>query len=628
MNTALADILTGQAAAFAILRRPSAAGADTLDVLVGDVSFPEQLTDIPAGCDQNPVLALIPFRQITERGFDCIDDGSPLIAMTVTHRSTLPLSKVINRLPDEPTALTGGRFDPPDPDYADAVDRVVRDEIGRGEGANFVLKRSFQADIPGYSVRSALTLFRRLLQSETGAYWTFIVHTGTRTLVGASPERHATLAAGKVMMNPISGTYRYPPAGPSLAGVMDFLADTKEADELTMVVDEELKMMARMCDPGVRMVGPRYLEMAHLAHTEYLLEGHTTLDPRDILRHTLFAPTVTGSPLQNACRMIKRYETRGRGYYSGVAALIGRDNHGRPSLDSAIVIRTADIDPGGTVDIGVGSTIVRNSQAGSEVAETHAKAAALRAAFETSPRQHFGEHPDVRAALGRRNDVLADFWQLPSGADDLAAPGLAGLRVLVVDAEDTFTAMLGHQLTSLGLAVTIRRHDDLDRLDDHDLVVLGPGPGDPCRDDDPKIAHLTGLLEVLCATRTPFLAICLSHQVLSRRLGLAVDRLAAPNQGVQTEIDLFGVREHVGFYNTFAAHCDTDHLDHPELGPVQVSRHRDDGEVYALRGPRMASLQFHPESVLTREGPRILRDQLQRLTAQPRDAPLATLPGP
>ena len=83
--------------------------------------------------------------------------------------------------------------------------------------------------------------------------------------------------------------------------------------------------------------------MSRLAHTEYSLEGETGKPLTDVLRHTLLAPTVTGSPLVNACRVIRRYEPKGRGYYSGVIGLVGSDEDGRRSLDSAILIRTADI---------------------------------------------------------------------------------------------------------------------------------------------------------------------------------------------------------------------------------------------------------------------------------------------
>ncbi len=86
--------------------------------------------------------------------------------------------------------------------------------------------------------------------------------------------------------------------------------------------------------------------------------------------------------------MIQRYEPQGRAYYSGMAALIGSDGKGGRSLDSAILIRTADIDNSGQVRISVGSTIVRHSEPMTEAAESRAKAAGLIAALKktSSPR--------------------------------------------------------------------------------------------------------------------------------------------------------------------------------------------------------------------------------------------------
>ncbi len=49
------------------------------------------------------------------------------------------------------------------------------------------------------------------------------------------------------------------------------------------------------------MLGAFLKPMGHLAHTEYLLAGRSDADPRDVLRATLFAATVTGSPLETAC---------------------------------------------------------------------------------------------------------------------------------------------------------------------------------------------------------------------------------------------------------------------------------------------------------------------------------------
>ncbi|WP_327279019.1 MULTISPECIES: anthranilate synthase family protein [unclassified Streptomyces] len=614
----LDHVLTGRAGAFALLYRPEAGGPGVLDVLVGDVTTPATLADVPlpqapAGPTgaHHEVLAVVPYRQITERGFTATDDGAPLVALSVTGQERIPLADALRRIPQVPTELAGARFDVDDETYQEIVRKVVDDVIGAGEGANFVIKRSFLATITDYRPDSALAFFSRLVQREVGAYWTFLIHTGERTLVGASPERHVSLDAGTAVMNPISGTYRYPATGPTLPEVMDFLADRKEADELYMVVDEELKMMARICEGGGRVKGPYLKEMTRLAHTEYFIEGRTAHDVRDILRETMFAPTVTGSPLESACRIIEAYEPTGRGYYSGVAALVGRDEHGDRAMDSAILIRTADIDPTGRVEIGVGATLVRHSDPAREAAETRVKASGLVGALEAGGTRGFAGHPEVRAALERRNESIAGFWLCETGDRPRAHTGLAGRRVLVVDAEDTFTAMIAGQLRALGLEVTVRRFDEEYAFEDHDLVVMGPGPGDPGDTAHPRIAHLHTAVRALLAERRPFVAVCLSHQVLSLALGLEVSRLPAPNQGLQKEIDYFGAVERVGFYNAFAAVSEGDKHEVEGVGVVEVSRNPATGEVYGLRGPHFMTMQFHAESVLTQNGPRILAGALQ-----------------
>lgn len=610
-------ILAMEPAAFALLHRPGRhAAPGTVDVLVGDVSAYASLADIPLGVTGadapvpgHEVLVLVPYRQLAERGFAAPDDGEPLLAMAVTAQQTVTVPELRAAVPQTPLRLDNRRFDVGDEEYAETVRRIVAEEIGTGEGANFVFRRSFLADIADYSPRHALSFFRELLTCEQGAYWTFVIHTGQRTFVGATPERHISLVGGTAVMNPISGTYRYPPTGPTLQGITDFLKDRKETDELYMVLDEELKMMARICERGGRVTGPHLREMSRLAHTEYFIEGRTDRDIRDILRETMFAPTITGSPLESAARVISRYEPQGRGYYSGIAALISRDPDGARALDSAILIRTADIDTGGRLRIGVGATLVRHSDPFSEAAETHAKVSGLLAALDSGDTMRFDRHPDVLSALRQRNADIAEFWlrdHASRPAAQQAGPtGLAGLKTLVIDAEDSFTAMLGLQLGTLGLQVTVRRFDDA-AFDGYDLVVMGPGPGDPRSDDDPKIMHLRSAIGGLLSDRRPFVAVCLSHQVLGMRLGLDLVRRDVPNQGVQREIDLFGVRERVGFYNTFAA-LSTDDGHHIEgVGRVDVSRDPRTGEVHALRGPHFASLQFHPESVLTVDGPRIV----------------------
>ncbi|WP_405661586.1 anthranilate synthase family protein [Streptomyces sp. NBC_01166] len=616
----LSMLLRDDSPPFALLRRRTPGrDHDVVEVLTGEVREVERLADIPVG--ELPSLALVPFRQIAERGFDVRDDGTPLSVLVAEKAYELPLAEVLAHLPGHDVRVEGGAFDVPDEEYAETVRRVIEDEIGQGEGANFVIRRTFGGEIPGFGRADALALFRRLLSGERGAYWTFVVRTEDRTLVGASPEVHVRMSGGTVVMNPISGTYRYPAEGPTAESLLAFLGDRKETEELSMVVDEELKMMCTVGDMGGVVVGPRLKEMAHLAHTEYELRGRSSLDVREVLKETMFAATVTGSPVQNACRVIERYEPGGRGYYAGALALVSREPGGAQTLDSPILIRTADISASGRLRVPVGATLVRHSDPAGEVAETHAKAAGVLAALGVRPgrpeteadRPRLASDPRVQAALDDRRGGLAPFWlRMQERTQDLSG------HALVVDGEDTFTAMLAHLLRSSGLTVSVRRYDEpglREAVRAHEgPVVLGPGPGDPGDAADPKMRLLRGLAaELVREHRHGLLGVCLGHELIAAELGLEIARKAVPYQGAQTRIDLFGRPETVGFYNSFTALCDEAAATELSAHGIEASRDAASGELHALRGRGFASVQFHPESVLTLRGAEIVTGLLAAL---------------
>lgn len=609
----LASLLGSEPPHFAVLYRPEVSGRENIDILTGIFSPHESMDSIQLSEEINAdpsvhyeKFVLIPYKQIDERGMESADDGSNLLVMDIESQSSMPKADVLADIPGVSMPLSDPGFDMDDDDYANTVSEILRKEIGEGKGASFVVQRSFTGKFENYSIAGALSIFKNLMSKSSGSYWTFIAYTGDRILVGATPERHITLNEGVAVMNPISGTYRYPASGAKLSEVLDFLGDRKEAEELYMVLDEELKMMGRICDSGGVVEGPCLKEMAHVAHTEYYIKGNSSVGPMEVLKETMFAPSVTGSPIESAARVIRAYEPGGRGYYSGVAALIGSAD-GHRTLDSSILIRTADIDLDGRLRLQVGATLVRGSTPLAEAEETRAKAAGVLSAIGIQLSGNFGSRPEVIKLLNERNRSISPFWLSTRDKSVSGNAKYSGTTVLIVDAEDTFSAMIRHQLTALGCEVDVRKHDErLPEAHEYDLVLMGPGPGDPSDVNDAKIERLHNTVRHLLETRQPFVAVCLSHQVLSLSLGLDVVRRQDPNQGVQKRVSLFENGETVGFYNTFSARCAQDRLALPggELA-ADIARDPSSDEVHAIRGPGFYSVQFHPESILTLDGVRI-----------------------
>ncbi|HSE08489.1 MAG TPA: anthranilate synthase family protein [Nocardioidaceae bacterium] len=597
--------------------------ASTVTLVGGTRSEVESLMDVPLEDGPPPEgrrfdrLLAVPFRQVAERGFEAHDDAAPLTVVHLDSEVDIPLEEALAALPDEEIEFEDrGGFETSDDEYAAVVDQIIKDDIGNGEGANLVVGRHYRALLKDWDARKALTVFRRLLEKERGAYWTFCFFTGERYLVGASPERHVSVHGGDVRMNPISGTFRLrghdEPAERKRA-LLDFLADDKEIYELFMVVDEELKMMCDVCNEGGQVLGPFLKPMTHLVHTEYLLAGRTSRDVREVLRDTMYAATVTGSPVENACRLIKHYESEGRGYYGAALALLGRDGEGQATADSPIVIRTADVSPDGHLKVTAGATLVRDSVASYEVAETHAKAGGILTAFGLVDRP--GSAPegvaeltrdeDVLIALNSRNRRLSRFW-LTDQAGSPPTPELKGKTVVILDGEDDFVNMLRHVLAVLGMTSTVVRYDAYEPgcLDGYDLVIVGPGPGDPRDGEHPKIKSFRAAVDELLASDRPFLSVCLGHQVLCSRLGIPLTYKDIVFQGTQSRVPFEGREENVGFYNTFVGRLGPDGA--PE--GVQVTADPHSGDIHMVSGRNFRGVQFHAESILTERGYDLIHD--------------------
>ena len=164
--------------------------------------------------------------------------------------------------------------------------------------------------------------------------------------------------------------------------------------------------------------------MAHLVHTEYVLVGKRPddLSAVDIFRGTMFCPTVIGSPMGNACTVLKQYENmKSRRYYSSAMILTGFDKNGREILDSAITIRTMEFENNGTVHLNAGATLVKDSDPHSETVETETKLMGALTALTKSAQQMKKLPPKIVSKLfptaqqlQARNQMLSKFWCEPS----------------------------------------------------------------------------------------------------------------------------------------------------------------------------------------------------------------------
>ncbi|MBC3844875.1 aminodeoxychorismate/anthranilate synthase component II [Winogradskyella echinorum] len=182
-------------------------------------------------------------------------------------------------------------------------------------------------------------------------------------------------------------------------------------------------------------------------------------------------------------------------------------------------------------------------------------------------------------------------------------------KVLVIDNYDSFTYNLVHYLEDLDCDVTVKRNDKLtiDEVNAFDKIVLSPGPGIP---DE------AGLLKEIIATYAPtksILGVCLGQQAIGEVFGGSLQNLDDVYHGVSTNVTLsvddeklfdgLGKTFEVGRYHSWVVNTNLpeslEATSFDENGQIMSLRHR----VYDVKG-----VQYHPESVLTPNGKKILEN--------------------
>jgi anthranilate synthase component II len=184
--------------------------------------------------------------------------------------------------------------------------------------------------------------------------------------------------------------------------------------------------------------------------------------------------------------------------------------------------------------------------------------------------------------------------------------------ILVIDNYDSFTYNLVQYLGELGATLQVARNDALDvetiaRLAP-ERIVISPGPGHP---DQAGVS-----LEVIrrLGATTPILGVCLGHQAIGQAFGATVARARTQMHGKTSDIRHDGRGVFAGLSNPFVATRYHSLVVLPDTVPadLEVTAQAEDGEVMGLRHRRypIEGVQFHPESILTVEGKRLLANFL------------------
>ncbi len=186
------------------------------------------------------------------------------------------------------------------------------------------------------------------------------------------------------------------------------------------------------------------------------------------------------------------------------------------------------------------------------------------------------------------------------------------MKILVLDNYDSFTYNLVHIIRVLGYSPAIYRNDKiaLEEVAAFDKILLSPGPGIP---DE------AGIMKAIIKTYGPtksILGICLGHQGIAEVYGASLFNISHVLHGVTSTATVADNEEYLfkeaparfqaTHYHSWAVKPDS------VLAPLKVTAQNEDGLIMGLRHTEydVRGLQFHPESIMTPEGPNMIKNWL------------------
>ena len=472
-------------------------------------------------------------------------------------------------------------------DYMAKVE-MARKRMHIGDIFEVVMSRKYQAAYHGQP-SDIFHMMRRLNPSPYEFFFQF----ANEQLIGASPEMFVRVEGDRVESSPISGTARRGDNAMEDAERIQALYNSeKDEVELTMCTDVDRNDKSRICRPGsVKLLARRSIERyAGLFHTVDHVEGRMRegFDGIDAFLSHMWAVTLTGAPKRKAVEIIEHEEISPRRWYGGAIGALMFSG----TVNTGITIRAVHLEQG-RADYRVGATFVYDSLPEEEELETRVKSTAFFKAM---------------ANLGRTGDEPDEIN---------AEPKYAGVRIVMVDNEDSFVHTLADYFRQTGANVQTFRHGapaQAALAERPDLVIHSPGPGRP------KDFGVPDLVRAIAELGIPQFGVCLGLQGIVEAFGGELSVMDVPRHGKYWKLDhdgtgLFdGIAQgnRVGGYHSLLAVStkipdDLEVIARNEIGMVMAVRHT---------SQPIAAVQFHPESILSmdaRAGHRIVENVLTAL---------------
>lgn len=268
-----------------------------------------------------------------------------------------------------------------DAGYADSVEKI-REYVRAGDAYQVVPSQRWSGPCPV----DPFSIYRGIRAVNPSPYMYFLEFEDFH-IAGASPEPLVKVTGRRAEYRPIAGTRpRAEDPAADIALGEELLADEKERSEHVMLVDLGRNDLGQVCEYGSVVVDDlmRIEVFSHVIHivssiSGTLREGESAIE---LLRSCLPAGTLSGAPKVRAMQIIDELEPVKRGAYAGSVGYVSFGG----DLDVCIVIRTVVV-KGGIAHVQAGGGIVADSDAATEVAETHAKSKAVFTAIELASAQ-------------------------------------------------------------------------------------------------------------------------------------------------------------------------------------------------------------------------------------------------